>query len=62
MSSPWWRRRTNLGIANQLHLSERTAETHVAGIFDKLVLGSSDGEEHRRVLAVVTFLRQQPAH
>jgi serine/threonine-protein kinase PknK len=47
--------RTNLGIARRLWLTERTIETHIANILAKL--GLSAGEEnHRRVLAVLTFL------
>jgi DNA-binding NarL/FixJ family response regulator len=48
--------RTNSGIARRLYLSERTVETHVASILSKLDLPIGD-EHHRRVLAVVTYLR-----
>jgi DNA-binding NarL/FixJ family response regulator len=48
--------RTNVGIANRLYLSERTVETHVASILGKLDLASGE-EDHRRVLAVVAYLR-----
>jgi len=48
--------RTNAGIAKQLWLTEKTVETHVRSILGKLAL-PHDGETHRRVLAVVTYLR-----
>jgi len=47
--------RTNVGIARRLWVSDRTVETHVANIMIKLGLESSD-EDHRRVLAVLSFL------
>jgi len=49
--------RTNAGIARQLWLTEKTVETHVRSILGKLDL-PLDGDTHRRVLAVVTFLRR----
>ena len=49
--------RTNVGIAKRLYLSERTVETHVASILTKLSLPSGD-DDHRRVLAVVAYLRE----
>lgn len=50
--------RTNAGIAGTLHLSESAVEKHVAQVFTKL-LGSSEGADtHRRVAAVVTYLKE----
>ena len=51
--------RTNLGIARRLWLTERTIETHIKNILAKLNLSAAE-EDHRRVLAVLTFLRGQP--
>ena len=51
--------RTNLGIARRLWLSERTVETHVASILAKLDLANGEAD-HRRVLAVVAYLREAP--
>lgn len=51
--------RTNAGIAHRLWLTERTVETHVASILAKLDLGTSP-HEHRRVLAVLTWLGLRP--
>jgi DNA-binding NarL/FixJ family response regulator len=48
--------RSNKAISQQLFLSERTIEAHVASIFAKLGLAATP-DDHRRVLAVVTFLR-----
>jgi DNA-binding NarL/FixJ family response regulator len=49
--------KTNAGIARQLWLTEKTVETHVSSILGKLGL-PLDGDTHRRVLAVVTYLRE----
>jgi serine/threonine-protein kinase PknK len=48
--------RSNGGIARQLWLSERTVEKHVHSILAKLRLPDTT-DDHRRVLAVVTFLK-----
>jgi DNA-binding NarL/FixJ family response regulator len=48
--------RSNHGIAEQLVVSERAVEKHVTSIFGKLDLEPAS-EDHRRVLAVLTFLR-----
>jgi DNA-binding NarL/FixJ family response regulator len=50
--------KTNAGIARQLWLTEKTVETHVSSILGKLGL-PLDGDTHRRVLAVVTYLRER---
>jgi DNA-binding NarL/FixJ family response regulator len=48
--------RTNAGIAKHLWLTEKTVETHVSSILGKLGLSQS-AEGHRRVLAVLAYLR-----
>lgn len=48
--------KTNAAIADQIFVSEGTVEKHVRGIFSKLGLEDAD-TMHRRVLAVLTFLR-----
>lgn len=48
--------RSNAGIAVALNLSARTVEAHVANVFTKLRL-PADGDDNRRVLAVLTWLR-----
>ena len=47
---------TNAGLSDELHLSPKTVEGHVRSIFTKLDLGA-DQRSHRRVLAVLQFLR-----
>jgi DNA-binding NarL/FixJ family response regulator len=47
---------SNRAIAARLFVTERTVEAHVTQIFQKLRLPESPGQ-HRRVLAVLTFLR-----
>jgi DNA-binding NarL/FixJ family response regulator len=48
--------RSNAGIAQAMHLSPRTIEAHAANVFAKLNL-PPDGDDNRRVLAVLTWLR-----
>jgi len=48
--------RSNAAVAQQLWTTGRTVETHVRHIFTKLGLLDSDSD-HRRVLAVLTYLR-----
>ncbi len=48
--------RSNQAISERLFLSARAIERHVTSIFDKLRLPAS-GDDNRRVLAVVAFLR-----
>ena len=48
--------RTNNAIADALFVSEGTVEKHIRGIFTNLGLEDTESV-HRRVLAVLTFLR-----
>ena len=48
--------RSNRAIAEQLVVTERAVEKHVTSIFGKLDLAPA-AEDHRRVLAVLAFLR-----
>ena len=50
--------RSNAGIARQLWVTEGTVEKHVRSILAKLRLPET-GDDHRRVLAVVTFLESR---
>ncbi|HWI70563.1 MAG TPA: response regulator transcription factor [Baekduia sp.] len=47
---------TNRAIAQRLTVTERAVERHVTAIFEKLGLSAGDGG-HRRVLAVLAYLR-----
>ena len=48
--------RSNQGIAERLVITERAVQKHITSIFEKLGLSTS-GDDHRRVLAVLAFLR-----
>jgi DNA-binding NarL/FixJ family response regulator len=48
--------RSNQGIGDKLFLSPKTVETHIRQIFQKLDLVAAP-DSHRRVLAVLAFLR-----
>lgn len=50
--------RSNRAIADELVVTERAVEKHVTGIFSKLDLPPAP-HDHRRVLAVLTFLRSR---
>lgn len=47
--------RSNTAIAQQLVVSDGAIEKHISSIFSKLDLAPPD-TEHRRVLAVPTFI------
>jgi len=49
--------RSNQAIAERMYVTLRAVEKHVTSIFAKLRLPAS-GDDHRRVLAVLTYLRQ----
>jgi DNA-binding NarL/FixJ family response regulator len=49
--------KSNQGIADALFVTEAAVEKHVTSIFQKLGLAPTS-TEHRRVLAVLTFLRE----
>ena len=48
--------RSNVGIAQDLHLSPRTVEAHVTSVFGKLGLEQTD-TDNNRIRAVLAFLR-----
>ena len=52
--------RSNSAIAAALFLSGSAVEKHISNVFSKLDLPASD-DDHRRVLAVLTFLRAREA-
>jgi DNA-binding NarL/FixJ family response regulator len=47
--------RSNVGIANRLFVTEGTVEKHVGSIFTKLDVYAEE-DDHRRVLAVLSYL------
>jgi DNA-binding NarL/FixJ family response regulator len=51
--------RSNNGIAGLLFVTPKAVEKHIANIFGKLGLTEDASEHHRRVLAVLTYLRSQ---
>ena len=51
--------RTNRAIAAQLVVTERAIEKHVGNIFEKLGLPAAP-DDHRRVLAVLAYVRSAP--
>ena len=50
--------RSNAGIGRRLWVTEGTVEKHVRSILGKLPISASH-DDHRRVLAVVTFLESR---
>lgn len=51
--------KSNAAISETLFISQSAVEKHINSIFAKLTLRPEDGEQHRRVAAVLTFLRNQ---
>ncbi len=51
--------RSNNGIAGQLYVTPKAIEKHIANIFIKLGLHTDTVAHHRRVLAVLSYLRSQ---
>jgi DNA-binding NarL/FixJ family response regulator len=49
--------KSNAGIAESLFVTEAAVEKHVTRIFQKLGIGTAEPLQHRRVLAVLTYLR-----
>jgi DNA-binding NarL/FixJ family response regulator len=48
--------KSNQAISTELGLGRRTVETHISAILDKLGL-RPEADDHRRVMAVLTYLR-----
>jgi DNA-binding NarL/FixJ family response regulator len=51
--------KSNAAISDSLYISPSAVEKHINAIFAKLMLNAEDGAQHRRVAAVLTFLRNQ---
>ena len=52
--------RSNHGVASKLVVTEHAVEKHICSIFQKLHIDSGP-DDHRGVLAVLTFLRSAGA-
>jgi len=52
--------KSNRGIAQALLISQAAVEKHVTSIFQTLELDPAQ-TEHRRVLAVLAYLRESPS-
>lgn len=50
--------RSNSGIAETLVVTVPAVERHITGIFSKLGLQDSDSAQHRRVVAVLRYLKE----
>src|SRR5207237_7171464 len=50
--------RSNQGIGHKLFLSPKTVETHVHAILTKLAIDDDEGDDNRRVLAVLAYLER----
>jgi DNA-binding NarL/FixJ family response regulator len=53
--------KSNAAIAESLYVSPSAVEKHINSIFGKLMVSAEDGAQHRRVAAVLTFLRNREA-
>lgn len=53
--------RSNSGIATELFVSVKSVEKYIASIFTKLDLSAESAVHHRRVLAVLVYLRSNGA-
>ena len=51
--------KSNAGIAESLFISQSAVEKHINSIFAKLTLSPEETDVHRRVAAVLAFLRNQ---
>jgi DNA-binding NarL/FixJ family response regulator len=51
--------RANSAVAKELFVSPKAVEKHIASIFNKLGLPGDQTVHHRRVLAVLAYLRAQ---
>lgn len=51
--------KSNAAISDSLFISPSAVEKHINSIFSKLTLSAEDGAQHRRVAAVLAFLRNQ---